>query len=205
MAITINPATLVITVPQADCVFVSGTFYRLPTEGIFRAAINNILDSEAGIPLPNAISHSTEVTVAGVTYARFIELINGYSIQFTPDTAWTVELTESNNNLHDVANSILVQNQVQVITTNAAGLITVTSGSGVTQQDKDDIENQIFARLVEGGLSYEEIIRLILSDAAGSITKVGDLHELKSMDGTKNRVTANADEDGRTVTARDGT
>jgi hypothetical protein len=123
VAITIDPLTSIISVPQADMTFVSGTFYRLPTETLFRAAVNAILASEDGIVFDDAINHNTEVTVAGVTYARFIEVINGYSVQMTPDAQFTVELTESNNNLHDVGAGILVQNQVQVLTTNSAGLI----------------------------------------------------------------------------------
>lgn len=203
MAISIDHSTLVITVQQSDCVLVAGTFYRLPTETVFRPAVNSLLSAESGMPLPNAISHNTEVTVAGVTYARFIELINGYSIQFTPNTAWSVELTESNNNLHDIASGVLVQNQVQVITTNAAGL--VVSGSGVTQADKDDIENQIFARIVENGESFEQALRIMRAEAAGSIVIAGAEHRIKSADGNIDRIIATADETARTVTATDGT
>ena len=177
MAITINPATLVITVQQIDCTFVSGTFYRLPTETVFRTAVNDLLDDEAGMPLPNAISHNTEVVVAGVTYARFIELINGYSIQFTPNTQWTVELTESNNNLHDVANGVLVQNQVQVITTNSAGLQTVTSGSGLSAAQATQLV-EIYTRL---GLNVSDPIT---DTTSGIDSDSGDIDINRTGDGT---------------------
>lgn len=129
MALSIDHDTLVITVPQADLTFVSGTFYRMDTEGYFRISVIELLDDEDHMVLEDAIVHNTEVTVAGVTYARFIELINGYSVTFTPDSAWTVELINSNNNLFDVENGILNQNNVQVIPGNSAGLIVAVEGT----------------------------------------------------------------------------
>lgn len=128
MAITIDYATKVISVPQADCTLVIGTFYRLPTKTVFKAQVDALLAAEEGMPFLHPIDHNTEYTVAGVTYAPKIEIVNGYSLQFTPNSQWTVELTESNNNFFDVENSILVQNQVQVIATNSAGLIASSGG-----------------------------------------------------------------------------
>lgn len=123
MAVTLDAATKVFTVPQADLTLVTGTFYRMDTESYFRTEVNALMDDAAYIWMDTPITHNTEVTVAGVTYARFIELINGYSVTFSPDSQWTVELTGSNNNLFDVENNILNQNQVQVIPTNSAGLV----------------------------------------------------------------------------------
>ena len=91
------------------------------------------MGSEEGIVFDDALSHNTEITVAGTTLARSIEMINGYQVQFTPDSQWTVQLEGSNNNLWSVGDGILSQNQVQVIPTNSAGLV-VTEGaeSGLT-------------------------------------------------------------------------
>jgi hypothetical protein len=66
--------------------------------------------------------HNTEVTVAGTTFARAVEIIAPYSVEFE-DGQYTIILEGSNNNIFDVASGILVQNQVQVIPTNSAGLI----------------------------------------------------------------------------------
>jgi len=131
MAITLNPETRVISVPQADLTFISGTLYEMDTEVDFRQIINQLMDDEDYIWMPDPISHNTEVTVAGVTYARFIEMINSYSITFTPDSQWSVRLAGSNNNIFDIENGILNQNQVQVIPGNSAGLI-VAGGGGET-------------------------------------------------------------------------
>jgi len=123
MPITLDPATRIFSVPQSDLTFISGSLYEMDTEIAFRQIINQLMDDEDYIWMPDPISHNTEVTVAGITYARFIEMINSYSITFTPDSQWSVRLAGSNNNIFDIENSILNQNQVQVIPNNAAGLI----------------------------------------------------------------------------------
>lgn len=137
MAITINESTQVITVEQSDLSLVSGTLYDMDTNAVFRYAVGALLDDERYIWMDPAFNHNTEVTVAGTTYARTIELINGYSLEFSPDSQWSVRLTGSNNNLFDIESGILNQNQVQVIPTNSAGLV-VTSGVSPTQQQIRD-------------------------------------------------------------------
>jgi hypothetical protein len=126
MAISIDWTTKVIHVPQADLTHITGTLYELDTDA-FRLALKDLEDGE-GITYPDTHRHNTEVTVAGTTFARVIEIINGYSIEFE-DGAYSVRLAGSNNNFFDVENGILVQNQVQVIAQNSAGLI-VASLSG---------------------------------------------------------------------------
>jgi hypothetical protein len=102
-----------------------------------------------------------------------------------------------------------VQNQVQVIPTNSAGLITVVSGSGVTAQDKIDIANLTWAELIEGTLTAEQMLRILLSIAAGKTTIAdlgGDLATVKFRDlaDSKDRVTASMDGSERTNIVLDG-
>lgn len=123
MALTLDPATKVISIPQADLTLVVGTLYELDTDA-FRKNVFDLLASEAYIWMPDAFVHNTEVTVAGVTYARFVEFVNGYSVEFE-NLTYSVRLAGSNNNIFDVENGILVQNLVQVIAQNSAGLIAV--------------------------------------------------------------------------------
>lgn len=139
----INWLTKVITIPIIDLTHDSGTLYLLNTNDL-RKWLKDIEDSEEGIAYLDTHRHNTEVTVAGITYARTIEIINGYSITFE-DGQYSVILSGSNNNVWDIANGILNQNQVQVIPTNSAGLQTVVSGSGVTEQDKTDIATAVWA------------------------------------------------------------
>lgn len=148
MAFTVNPATKVITIPQSDLTNVSGTLYSFDTDA-FRLALRDWEDNPTNIALPNTHRHNTAVTIAGVTYARFVEIINGYSVEFE-DGAYSVLLTGSNNNIWDIQGGILVQNQVQVIPGNSGGLIQVTSGSGVLPQDIADIADAVWDELLSG-------------------------------------------------------
>jgi hypothetical protein len=127
VAITVDWPTKVISIPQSDLTLISGALYEADTEAI-RLSLHSLSASEDGLPFQRIFNHNTAVTVAGTTFARTIEIINGYSIEFE-DGQYSVRLVGSNNNLFDVENGILVQNQVQVIPTNSAGLISVNLGS----------------------------------------------------------------------------
>ncbi len=172
MALTIDPITRVINVPQSYLTLISGTLYELDTDQ-FRLDLKVIEASEGGIIFEKTHDHNTEVTVAGTTFARSVKILLPYSVEFE-DGQYTIVLQGSNNNIFDVANSILLQNQVQIISTNSAGLITVVSGSGVTDQDKTDIINGVWNNIVESGLTSEEILKLLLSVAVGK-TSIVDL------------------------------
>jgi hypothetical protein len=143
MAVTIDWANKIINIPRSDLTLITGTLYELDTNWL-RLQLKNLEDDEEGQVFPDTHRHNTEVTVAGVTYSRFIEIINGYRIRFTPDEQYTVRLSGSNNNFFDVENGILMQNQVQVIATNSAGLQKVLAGSGVTSDDINAIANAVW-------------------------------------------------------------
>jgi hypothetical protein len=132
MAISVNWNTRVITIPKADLTLVTGTLYELDTDA-FRLELKSLEDGE-GITYPDTHRHNAEVTVAGTTFARIIEIINDYSIQFE-NGAYSVRLSGSNNNFFDVESGILVQNNVQVIAQNSAGLIVLAGGAAATPDD----------------------------------------------------------------------
>lgn len=118
MAITIDWGTKVINVPQADLTLISGTLYELDLD-IFRLALKDLEDSEDGMPFDDTHIHSTEVVLGTTTYARVIEVVNGYTVTFE-DGMYGVDLTGANSNVADVLN----RNQVSVRSNNAAGLTT---------------------------------------------------------------------------------
>lgn len=123
MAITIDPATKVISIPQVDLTLISGTLYELDTNA-FRLTVMRILDNEDRIFLPIAFSHNTEVTLLGTTFSRSIEVINGYSLTFE-NLVYSVRMAGSNNNFFDIDGSILnPSGNVTVVGANSAGLIT---------------------------------------------------------------------------------
>jgi hypothetical protein len=142
MAISINWGTSEINVPKADLTLVSGTLYKLNTDA-FRLALKALEVTNNGIVSLRTHKHNTEVTIAGTTYARTLELINNYFITFE-NGFYSVRLEDSNNNFFDIENGILTQNNVQVIPTNSAGLVVVNTGSGVTEQDKLDIADRVW-------------------------------------------------------------
>ena len=145
---TIDPLTFIIHIPVSYLTHVSGTLYKMNTNQ-FRKDLKSWEDSEEGMPFPKTHDHNTEVTIVGVTYARAIKILAPYSITFE-NGEYSVILEGSNNNIFDIAGDILNQNHVQVIPTNSGGLISVTSGSGVTEQDKDDIVNKVWDESITG-------------------------------------------------------
>jgi len=161
MAISVDWGTRVISVPQSDLTFVSGTLYALDT-GAFRLSLKDLEDDQEGMPHPDTHNHNTSVTIAGVTYARTIEIINGYTVTFE-DGTYAVRLDGSNNNIFD--EGIINRNSVSIIPTNSAGLQIVNQGSGLSpseQQKLDDIHGgtkrviYVDSTLVLNGTGYQQ-------------------------------------------------
>lgn len=150
--------------------------------------------SVEGAPWPDTQQHNLSYTISGIIYADAIEIIPPYFVTFE-DGMYRVQIKGSNNNLADVTTI----NNVGLLTANSAGLIDVP----ITELDKQDIIDRVFTRVIETGETFEQALRLIRADAAGSIVKTGTEHKLKSADGNKDRIIANADEDGRAVTSTD--
>lgn len=134
MAISINWATKVITVPQADTVLVSGSLRELDVEDL-RLWLKDIEDSEEGMSFPDTHQRNAPVTLSGTTYAQTFEIINGYTITFEPTgTPWTCRIVGGNHNIGDVKNV----NHVSLIIGNSAGLIEVATGAGPTAEEVAD-------------------------------------------------------------------
>jgi hypothetical protein len=121
MAITVDWGnTNIIDIAQSDLTLVSGALYELDTDA-FRKSLKALEDDVEGMPFPNTHTHNTEITLFGVTFARTIEILSPYTVRFE-NGSYSVRLAGSNNNIGDVGGGILVQNTVQVITQNSAGL-----------------------------------------------------------------------------------
>lgn len=134
MPVTIDWGQKIINVPQDYLTpVVSPTLYELNID-TFRKDLKALEASEEGMPELDTHSHNTEVTVAGTTIARVVEIINGYTITFE-DGQYAVNLVGANSNIAEVQNV----NQVSTRSFNTAGLITVTSGSGLSQAQNDEL------------------------------------------------------------------
>lgn len=136
MPIAINHLTRVVTIPKADTALVgtnAATGYEIRSydEYALMRELADYLDSEAGIGLPIAFTHATQVTISGIVYARSILFQAPYTFTFENGTYQVKVVGGSNNNLLDVLNP----NSVSVIPANSAGLQTVATGSGPTAAD----------------------------------------------------------------------
>lgn len=123
--ISVNWPTKVIYVPQSDLTPLGGGLYELDIDN-FRLALRSLEDDAEGMTWPMTHRHNTQVLLGGVTYARVVEIINGYTITFE-DGQYAVRLVGANSNIADVVNV----NQVSVRTSNSAGLITYTEGGSI--------------------------------------------------------------------------
>jgi hypothetical protein len=203
MAISVDEVTKLISILQSDLTFVSATEYILDTEWL-RDQLKIWESSTEGGWRERTHLRNPPFTTGSITVAQGIEIINGYTIEFE-DTGspYRVFLEGSNNNILDVA---VLNGNVSIASQNSAGLQIVVQGSGVTQQDKDDIENQIFARVVESTYSFEQMIRLIAAAAAGDIEQATDgTYTIRGIDGVTARILGElAANNGRDVTSLDG-
>jgi hypothetical protein len=120
MAITIDWGTKVISIPRADM----GLLQTVPTEireldlNTFRLALKDLEDDPLGMTQDTTHNHVAPIGIGGVTLARVVELINGYTVTFE-DGQYAVNLAGANTNLADKVNV----NQVSVRSSNSAGLV----------------------------------------------------------------------------------
>jgi hypothetical protein len=139
MAITIDYSDTVtpqyvINVPRADMLLVQSTPVEIRQLNLdtFRQTLNDLMDDEVGINFPTNHIHTAPLTVAGVTLARVVAILDPYAIEFE-DGAYNVNVVGGNSNISDVT----IKNQVGVNTANSAGLIQVTSGSGLSPEQDE--------------------------------------------------------------------
>lgn len=119
MVISIDWATKVISVPKADLSLVSIGPPEIRSLDVdqFRKDLNALQASEIGMAFDTTHENTPPKTIGGVTYARLIEIINGYTVTFEAG-AYAVNLAGANNNISDVTNL----NSVSIRSSNSAGL-----------------------------------------------------------------------------------
>ncbi len=140
MSVSIDWLSTTILVPQADLTPLGGSFYELDADW-FRLQLKELEASEAGMVFDDTHRHVAPVTLAGVTFARIIEIINGYTVTFE-DGQYRVSVVGANTNILDVLNL----NQVSIATSNSAGLVQA-GGGAATAADLTRTRNQLIALL----------------------------------------------------------
>jgi hypothetical protein len=121
MALSIDWPTKVVSVPKADLTLIQSNPIEVREMDLnaFHLELRDIEDDEEGMAFLHTHSHAPPVDVGGVTLARVVEMINGYTVTFE-DGQYAVNLIGANSNVGDVVNV----NQVSVRTGNSAGLVT---------------------------------------------------------------------------------
>lgn len=183
MAVSIDWATKVITIPKADTTLVDAGPPEIRSYDVdaFRLELNDIQDSEEGIVFDTTHEHTPEKTLSGITYARFVEIINGYTVEFE-NGSYTVQLTGANHNIADVQ----VQNSVGIVVQNSAGLI-VLEGSGLTAAQSAALTQ--IQKLLEADQFYDQSEGLLHYYDRGTTT---DLIPAKTIAGTSQDQDASA-------------
>ncbi len=136
MAISIDWGQRVINIPHADLTLVGGSLHELDVDA-FRLTLKNLEDGDEGIAFPATHRHNTQVTLSGVVYARVVEIINGYKIQFGPTPGgepYIVRFVGANHNLGDVIN---YDGGMSAIIGNSAGLIVGGGAAAGLTVDQD--------------------------------------------------------------------
>ena len=142
MIVTINWPTGVITIPQNQLTFISGSNYALDVDA-FRLALKDLEDSEEGAVWPDTHRHATASELSGVVYARQVEILSPYTITFEDvGVPYTVNCVGANHKIADVKNV----NQVSLIVGNSAGLIAVNTAG--TEVDVDAIAAAVWNKLL---------------------------------------------------------
>lgn len=143
MALSIDPATFIISVPKADMALVQSSPFEVRELDLnaFRLELKAYEAEVYGIYLLKTHDHNTEVTLGGLTFARVIEILDPYTITFE-DGNYAVNLVNANSNVSDKTNL----NQVQIRSANSAGLVAATST--VTSEDVESIASAVWDKLV---------------------------------------------------------
>lgn len=136
-ALASPPFKALITIQQADLTFITGTLWELDTDA-FRLELKTVEDDETGIVFGDTHAHTTDYTVAGVTYARSVLMLAEVQFEDT-GSAYSVRLAGSNNDIFDVEEGIFIPTPlVTVIAQNSAGLIVVGT-SGLTAAESSQL------------------------------------------------------------------
>jgi len=164
----------------------SRSIYKLNIDTL-RRTLSDLYAAEEGAAAQTPYFHETETTFGGVTYARKIQILSPYKIRFE-DGQYAVEFEGANNNVQDVA----IVNQVQLRPNNSTGLSVPQFNPAVDT--------------VEGSLTYDEAIRIILAANAGKLSgAAGTTVSIRDAADSKDRIVATVDSSGnRTSVTLDG-
>lgn len=176
------------------------------TAADLKQAIGDAQDSVIGMAFPPICVNFNPVVLTATT-STFLNVVleDQWRIDSFSPSGFLVMGTGNIVNVNNGIDIFQVNALVSFINNTSAAGVLVTGGSGVTPSDITDIKNAIFDEIMEDTETFAEQIRLMRAEAAGDINVAGTTMTIKAANGTKTRITATADADGRDVTSVDGT
>lgn len=116
-----------ILIPRADMPLVQASpEIRELDVNQFRKDLRTLEAATPGAPFPETHRHQTETTLSGTTFARQVEILAPYMVEFE-DGQYSVRAVGANHNLLDVK----VNNQVSLLVVLSAGLVNPDIGEAV--------------------------------------------------------------------------
>lgn len=146
----------------------------------------------------------TPIGATGLFTGSTLVLINGWKL-YGADHDHEVNII-GNLFSDDGVNTVPNPNfNVNFNITRTVGAQGIATGSGVTQQDKDDIVNQVFSRVMEGGHTFEGMVRLLAANAGGrAVVQTDGSYVIYGVDGTTIRIDGQASaNNGRDINSLD--
>lgn len=196
--ITVNWATRNIFIPRSELtlVQVSPSYaYNLDLD-VFRLTLKDLEDNADAMFSVDTHRHNTTVVLSGVTYARVIEIINDFTVEFE-DGQYAVNLVGANSN---VADRVIV-NQVSVRASNSAGLIEVNTagGGGATAAEIWSYGSRTLTQTIPTAAENADAVRLELLAELVQLAKIAKLHGI-GVDLTVTPTTRTAGDVSQTIT-----
>lgn len=157
---------------------------------VFHQTLRDIEDDPAG--MVNPVTHTWKaVDLGGGAYFYALDLINGYQLRFPAAGNYTI--TGNLNGAVVPVAGVYVERK-----TSAAFVTTSVGGGGPSAAD---IAAAVAQRTIEGALTQEQILRILLSAIAGKTDGIGTSTEhYLAQDGATPRVTATFDGQGNRAT-----
>lgn len=193
MALTFDHVTKLIGVPQVDA-----------QPLLVQTLVNAIRDEEAserGIAYEQILDATGKADLGGGAFTGITAALRStWKLSFQ---AGAYQATVDGGNLADSLARVQNTGTPQVLIKSSAAA-TVVNGTGGTAPSAPQVANAVWAQIIEGSLTAEQVQRLLLAVVAGDASGLENGSPVfKSQDGSKNRVTATYSAGNRDVTAVD--
>lgn len=195
MALSFDHAAKLISVPQPDAqpLLIQDLVNAIRTEEA----------SERGIAYDQILDATGKEALGGGAYTGITAAMRStWKISFA---AGAYQATIDGGNLADALSRVQNTGSPQVLIKSSAAA-TVVNSSGGTAPSATQVANAVWTHAIEGGLTAEQVQRILLAIAAGDATGLESGNPVfKSQDGSKDRVVATYSSGTRTIDSKDVT